>query len=366
MPLFSRGTSFCCAPWSKQSGPSSRRCLNIKNRRVGKVIDQFEALMINAENGKPKASFRTISLADLPDNDVLVRVHYSSLNYKDGLAVSGKARIARRMPMVAGIDLAGEVVESMSPQWKAGDKVILNGGGLSETEWGAYTRFQRVKPDWLIRLPEAFDARQAMAIGTAGYTAALCVDALERSGVLEAGRGRVLVTGAAGGVGSVAISLLASKGHEVTASTGRVSEEAYLRSIGATDVVDRTVLASLGKPLQQECWAAAVDSIGSATLANVLAQTCYGGAVAACGLAGGSDLPASVLPHILRAVTLIGVDSVFAPLGKRQSAWAMLAEHLDPRKLSEITREEPLRRVPELAEDIIAGRIRGRVVIALD
>ncbi|WP_341878577.1 MDR family oxidoreductase (plasmid) [Aminobacter sp. P9b] len=329
------------------------------------MSETFTALMLEDVDGKPRAGFREITKADLPDHDVLVEVAYSSLNYKDGLAVSGKGRIARRLPMVAGIDIAGTVVESRSPAWKAGDRVVANGWGMSETEWGGYTRFQRLKPEWLIRLPEAFSMEQAMAIGTAGYTAALCVDALEKWGTIEPGKGEVLVTGAAGGVGSTAVSLLSSKGYTVVASTGRAETHDYLRSLGATSFLDRTELSAEVKPLQKERWSGAVDSVGSTTLANVLAQTVYGGAVAACGLAGGHNLPGTVMPHILRSVALIGVDSVFAPLPKRQKAWQTLADHLDRSKLSAMTETHKMSELPELANRILAGAVRGRVVIEI-
>jgi acrylyl-CoA reductase (NADPH) len=322
-------------------------------------------MMIEDVDGKPRAGLREISKADLPDNDVLVEVAYSSLNYKDGLAVSGKGRIARRLPMVAGIDLAGTVVESRSPAWKPGDKVIVNGWGLSETEWGAYTRFQRLKPEWLMRLPEAFTMEQAMAIGTAGYTAALCVDALEGWGAIQPGKGEVLVTGAAGGVGSTAVSLLSSKGYNVVASTGRPETHDYLSGLGAASFIDRAELSGDVRPLQKERWSGAVDSVGANTLANVLAQTVYGGAVAACGLAGGPGLPGTVMPHILRAVTLIGVDSVFAPPAKRERAWKTLAEHLDREKLAAMTQVHKMSELPELAARIVAGAVRGRIVIEI-
>ncbi|WP_299363925.1 MDR family oxidoreductase [uncultured Paracoccus sp.] len=327
------------------------------------MSETFRALMIVDQDGKPKAEFRELTREMLPDHEVLVEVAYSTVNYKDGLAVSGKGRIARRLPMVAGIDLAGIVVESRSPDWAPGDKVIVNGWGLSETEWGGYTRFQRLKPEWLTRLPEGFTLEQAMAVGTAGYTAALCVDALEDWGVISADGREVLVTGAAGGVGSTAVSLLAAKGYRVTAATGRPETHDYLSELGATGFVERAALAEKGPALQKERWSGAVDSVGSTTLANVLAQTAYGGAVAACGLAGGMDLPATVAPHILRAVALLGVDSVFAPLAKRNRAWATLAQHLDQAHLARIARTEPLSALPALADDIVAGRIRGRVVI---
>lgn len=327
------------------------------------MTGSFTAMVIDTVDGKPKSGFRQLSMADLPDHDVLVEVAFSTLNYKDGLAISGKGRIARRTPMVGGIDLAGTVVESRSEQWKAGDKVIVNGYGLSETEWGGYSRFQRLKPEWLIALPEAFSLEQAMAIGTAGYTAALCVNALEDWGMISTSELPVLVTGAAGGVGSVAISLLAAKGYNVTASTGRAETHEYLSSLGATNFIERTTLAEKAGPLQKELWSGAVDSVGSTTLANVLAQTVYGGGVAACGLAGGVDLPATVLPHILRSVALLGVDSVMAPHAKRQRAWQTLADTLDHAKLAHMMRVEPMSGLPQLAQEIIDGRIRGRVVI---
>lgn len=329
-------------------------------------MDSFRAMVIDQVDGKPKAGFRNLTLADLPDNEVLVKVEYSTLNYKDGLSVTGRGRIARRFPMVAGADLAGTVVESRSAEWKAGDKVVVNGWGMSETEWGGYSGYQRVKPGWLTRLPDTFTLEQAMAIGTAGYTAALCVLALEDWGTIRKGEGEVLVTGAAGGVGSVAAALLASRGYVVTASTGRPDTHEYLKGLGATQFVDRATLAEKGGPLQKERWTGAVDSVGSTTLANVLAQTVYGGAVAACGLAGGFDLPGTVMPHILRGVTLIGVDSVMAPAAKRDRAWALLAESLDRDKLAAMTTVEPMDRLPELADAIMAGQTRGRVVIRID
>ena len=327
------------------------------------MSDTFRALVIEDADGKPKPGFKDLTLADLPDNDVLVEVAYSTLNYKDGLAVSGKAKIARKMPLIAGIDLAGTVVESKSADWKKGDKVIVNGWGLSETQSGGYTRFQKVKAEWLVKLPDAFTLEQAMAIGTAGYTAALCVDALEDAGVLKSGK-EILVTGAAGGVGSVAVALLAKAGAKVVASSGRPETADYLKSLGAVEVIDRKTLSEKGAPLQKERWGGAVDSVGSATLVNVLSQTVYGGAVAACGLAGGNDMPnATVLPHILRGVALLGVDSVMAPKAKRERAWARLARDLDKAKLAEISRVEPMSKLPELANAILAGQVKGRVVI---
>lgn len=324
------------------------------------MIDPFPALVIEDVDGKQKAAIKQLTLADLPDNDVLVEVAFSSLNYKDGLAVMGK-KIARRLPMIAGIDIAGTVVESRSPDWVAGDRVVVNGWGMSETQQGGYTRYQRVKSEWLVRLPDAFTLEQAAAIGTAGYTAALCVDALVDWGIAK--DMEVLVTGAAGGVGSVATALLSRAGYSVCASTGRPETHDYLASLGATSFIDRAELAEKGGPLQKERWAGGVDTVGSTTLANALAQTVYGGAVAACGLAGGADLPGSVMPHILRGVALLGVDSVMAPLPKRQKAWARLARDLDPTVLAKMTSTEPMTRLPELAAQILAGQTRGRVVI---
>ncbi len=323
--------------------------------------DRFPAFVID-EKG---AALQEIAFAALPDHDVLVEVEYSSLNYKDGLAVSGKSRIARRLPMVAGIDLAGTVVESRSPAWKAGDKVLVNGWGLSETEWGGYSRYQRLKPEWLTRLPAAFSTRQAMGIGTAGYTAALCVDVLEAWGHIRPGAGEVLVTGAAGGVGSVAIALLAAQGYLVTAATGRPETHDYLSGLGATSFVSRDELAAKGGPLQKERWTGGVDSVGSTTLVNALAQTERNGAIACCGLAGGADLPGTVLPHILRSVALLGVDSVMASQARREKAWARLARDLDPAKLDAMLVEVPMADLPKMADDILAGRIRGRALVRI-
>lgn len=327
------------------------------------MVETFRAMVIDTVDGKPAAGFREVSLKDLPDNDVLVEIAYSTLNYKDGLAITGKGRIARRTPLIAGIDISGTVIESRSPEWKPGDKAILNGWGLSETEPGAYGRYQRVKAEWLIPLPDAFSLQQAMAIGTAGYTSALCVDALEKWGAIKAGEGEVLVTGAAGGVGSVAIALLSARGYNVIASTGRPETRPYLEALGATNFIDRAELQQKGGPLQKERWAGGIDSVGSTTLANALAQTARGGAIAACGLAGGADLPATVLPHILRSVALIGVDSVMAPREQRVSAWSRLARDMDKAKLDAMTTVEPMSKLPELAQAIVDGKVRGRVVI---
>ncbi|MBT9383957.1 oxidoreductase [Pseudooceanicola sp. CBS1P-1] len=330
------------------------------------MSETFDAMVItDAGERKTKAEVTALSLADLPDYPVLVEISHSTVNFKDGLAITGKGRIARRLPMIAGIDLAGTVVESASPDWKPGDKVICNGWGLSETEQGAYAKYQRLKPEWLLPLPEAFTPEQAMAIGTAGYTAALCVQALLDWGKISKEGPDVLVTGAAGGVGSVAIALLGSMGYPVTAVTGRPETHEYLSGLGAKSFLDRAEIAEAGKPLQAERWAGAVDVVGSHTLANVLAQTCYGGAVAACGLAGGADLPATVMPHILRGVALLGVDSVMAPMEKRKAAWKLLADHLDPALLSSVYSVHPFAELPQLAADIIGGKIRGRVVVEI-
>ncbi|TNB47286.1 oxidoreductase [Martelella lutilitoris] len=327
------------------------------------MTETFEALLIR-DKDNPKASLTELSLSDLPDLPVLVRVDYSSLNYKDGLSVTGKGRIARRFPMVPGIDIAGTVVESASDAFRPGDRVIANGNGMSETEWGAYSAYQRVRPEWLMPQPEGLSQKQAMAIGTAGYTAALCVNQLLTWGSLSTEEGKVLVTGAAGGVGSYAVALLASLGFSVTASTGRPETHDYLRQLGASDFIDRRELSEAGKPLQAERWTGAVDSVGSTTLANVLAQTVYGGAVTACGLAGGPDLPATVMPHILRSVALIGVDSVMAPKKRREAAWRLLQTQLSSEQIALATEGEvALEDLPQAAEDILAGKVRGRIVV---
>lgn len=327
------------------------------------MSENFPAMVIREVDGKPSAAMSQLSLADLPNHEILVRISASSVNYKDGLAISGKSPIARRLPMVAGIDLAGTVVSSQVSDWKEGDRIIVNGWGMSETEWGGYSHFQRVKPGWLTRLPAGFTPHEAMAIGTAGYTAALCVNALEDWGRIGSHDREVLVTGAAGGVGSVAVSLLAAKGYRVAASTGRTSAHDYLRELGATTVVDRSELGGAVRPLQKERWSGVVDTVGSTTLANALAQTAYGGAVAACGLAGGSDLPGSVFPHILRNVALIGVDSVYAPHALRDQAWATLEKHLNREQLTKITSVYAMDQLPVLADRILSGDIRGRAVV---
>lgn len=325
-------------------------------------MSTFNAIVAEDVDGKTRGRLKSLTLADLPDEDVLVDVAYSTVNFKDGLAVSGKGKICRSLPMVCGIDLAGTVVSSRHPDWTPGDKVIVNGYGLSERHWGGYAQKQRVKAEWLVRLPEAFTLHDAMAIGTAGYTAMLSVLAILDHGV-KPGDGPVLVTGATGGVGSVAVMLLARLGYEVIGSTGKPEGRDFLLKIGARDSIDRAVLNADAKPLESEKWAAVVDSVGSKTLGRALAETRYEGIVAACGLAGGTDLPTTVLPFILRGVTLRGIDSVMAAMPRRLRAWDALARHLDPAMLRAVTRTEPLARVPELADDILAGKIAGRVVI---
>jgi len=323
----------------------------------------FKALLL--EKGETfSASIQSLDEAALPPDDVVVRVAFSSLNYKDGLAITNKGPVVRQWPMVAGIDGAGVVLESSHPQWQAGDAFIHNGWGVGETHWGCLAEKARLKGDWLVRLPAAFNARQAMAIGTAGYTAMLCVLALEDHGV-KPGDGEVLVTGATGGVGSVAVALLGRLGYTVVAATGKAAEADYLQRLGAASVIDRATLAAPGKPFQKERWAGVVDAVGSHTLANALAQTRYGGVVAACGLAQGADLPTTVMPFILRGVTLAGVDSVMAPLAKRQRAWDRLARDLDPALLDTMVEEVPLSGAIDKAHALMDGRVRGRVLVRI-
>jgi acrylyl-CoA reductase (NADPH) len=324
----------------------------------------FKGILITREDSGYQARLQDIDEAVLPEGDVTVRVEWSTLNYKDGLAITGKSPVVRRFPMIPGIDFAGTVSESTNPAWRAGDKVVLNGWGVGETHCGGLAELARVRGEWLVPLPAAFTARQAMAIGTAGYTAMLCVLALERHGVTPAD-GEILVTGANGGVGSVAIALLAKLGYTVVASTGRVAEAEYLKSLGAADVIDRSELSAPGKPIGKERWAGVIDTVGSHTLANACATTKYRGAVAACGLAGGMDFPATVAPFILRGVTLYGIDSVMAPLAVRQEAWQRLGRDLDIARLNEITREIPLSEAIAVAGELLAGKVRGRVVVAV-
>ena len=324
----------------------------------------FRALMLEKDDAGFRASVRMVDEAGLPEGDVLARIEYSTLNYKDGLAITNRSPVVRSWPMVAGIDGAGTVIESTHVRWHPGDRFVHNGWGLGETRWGCLAEQARLKGDWLVRLPDGLTTRQAMAIGTAGYTAMLCVLALERHGV-TAGDGSVLVTGATGGVGSVAVALLAALGHRVVAATGKASEGDYLRQLGAIEVIDRAELAAPGKPLQKERWSAAVDAVGSHTLVNVLAQTRYGGVVAACGLAQGLDLPGTVMPFILRGVTLAGIDSVMAPLPLREQAWNRLARDLDPARLELMVNEIALDEAPAQAAALMSGQLRGRVVVRI-
>lgn len=327
------------------------------------MIDSFKAIVARAgDDGKTRAQLETLSVADLPDAAVLLDVEYSTVNYKDGMAVTGAVPICQSLPMVCGIDLAGTVVESRNEVWSPGDRVLVNGYGLSERHWGGYSQRARVNPDFLLRIPEVFSSEQAMAIGTAGYTAMLAVNAIRDYGV-KPERGPVLVTGAAGGVGSFAVLLLSALGYEVAASTGRPETDEYLRGLGAQSIVARADLARSAKPLEKEVWAAVVDSVGSTTLATALAQLRYDGIIAACGLAAGADLPATVMPFLLRNVCLQGIDSVMAPMAVRERAWKDLAALLDPAKIEPVYSVEPLTQVPELCAAILAGRIRGRVVI---
>lgn len=321
----------------------------------------YQALVLD-KSPEFSAVVREVDDGFLPEGDVTIEVHASTLNYKDALAITNKSPVVRSWPMVAGIDGAGTVVESTSPRWKPGDDVVLNGFGVGETHKGCLAGKARLRGDWLVRRPAAFSALQAMAIGTAGYTAMLCVLALERHG-LRAGDGEVLVTGATGGVGSIAVALLAALGHRVTAATGKSAEGDYLRGLGAGSVIDRAELAAPGKPLQKERWAGVVDAVGSHTLANACAQTRYGGAVAACGLAQGLDLPASVAPFILRGISLLGIDSVMAPMARREEAWARLARDLDPRKLASATTVIGLQQAIGHAQQLMAGQVRGRLVV---
>jgi len=322
----------------------------------------FKGILINKDDAGYRAAVQDIDETLLPEGDVTVKVDWSTLNYKDGLAITGKSPVVRRFPMVPGIDFAGSVTASSHAGWQVGDQVILNGWGVGETHWGGLAQMARVRGDWLVALPKAFSARQAMGIGTAGYTAMLCVLALERHGIRPAD-GDILVTGANGGVGSVAIALLAKLGYRVVASTGRAAEEAHLKELGAAAIIDRNELSVPGKPLGKERWAGVVDAVGSHTLANACATTNYRGAVAACGLAQGMDFPASVAPFILRGVTLYGIDSVMAPLPVRQQAWERLARDLDIARLDAITREIALGEAIAVGAELLEGKVRGRVVV---
>ena len=322
----------------------------------------YQALQILKDDAGYRCTLQSLDDSALPEGDVTVQVDYSTINYKDGLAITGKSPVVRKFPLTPGIDLAGTVTDSQHPLFKAGDKVVLNGWGVGESHSGGLAQKARLKGDWLVKLPDAFTPRQAMAIGTAGYTAMLCVMALQKHGVTP-DKGDILVTGAGGGVGSVAIALLAKLGYRVVASTGRMQEADYLRQLGAADVMDRAELSAPGKPLAKERWAGVVDTVGSHTLANACASTKYGGVVTACGLAQGMDFPSSVAPFILRGVTLAGIDSVMAPRAVREAAWARLAQDLDTAQLERMTREVGLADAIGLGAEILAGQVRGRVVV---
>ncbi len=324
----------------------------------------FDAVLIEKTDDGQTVSMAEVSPDQLPEGDVLVEVAFSTLNYKDALAITGASPVVRSFPMVPGIDFSGVVAESTHPDYQAGDRVVLNGWGVGEKHWGGLAKKARVKGDWLVPLPDGISLKQAMAIGTAGYTAMLCVLALEKQGITP-DRGEIVVTGAAGGVGSVATTLLAARGYEVAAVTGRPSEADYLRDLGASTIVDRAELAEKGRPLAKERWAGGIDVAGSTVLANVLASTKYRGAVAACGLAAGMDLPASVAPFILRGVTLVGIDSVMCPKPERMAAWQRLASDLDLAKLDTLTTELPLADVIATAPKFLEGQVRGRIVVPL-
>jgi len=328
--------------------------------------EQFQALMLREDGKATKAQIETLTLADLPDNDTLVEVEYSTLNYKDALALTGKGKIVRTWPMVPGIDFAGTVVESRNPAYTPGTKVVLTGWSVGEKYWGGYSRFQRVKSEWLVPLPKGLTTRQAMMVGTGGFTGMLCVLALERAGV-KPSSGPVLVTGAAGGVGSVAVAVLSRLGYNVTALTGDPSKEAYVKELGASSVANGPEWAEAARALETQKWAGAVDTVGTKVLARVLAEMDYNGVVAACGLAGGADLPTTVMPFILRAVKLIGVDSVMLPSAERIPAWERLVKDLPSEVLEKITsRTVPLSEALQAAEDMLAGKLQGRVLISVN
>ena len=322
----------------------------------------FNALIARQSDTGQAVSLEALELTDLPDNDILIRVDYSTVNYKDGLALTGTRPIIRSYPLVPGIDLAGVIESSRDDRWQVGDRVVVNGWGLGEGHWGGLAQYAQVKSDWLVKLPETITTREAMSIGTAGYTAALCVNALLKHGTTPAD-GEILVTGATGGVGSVAVALLAAQGFKVVASTGKINEDAYLKALGASECVDRESLNVAGNPLQRERWAGVVDALGGQTLANACAQTCYGGAVAACGLAESAALPATVMPFILRGVTLYGIDSVMAPVTAREQAWQRLATDLDKTRLESMINEISLAEAMNIGGDVLAGKIRGRLLV---
>lgn len=325
-------------------------------------MTSFNALIINKNDDGQTAAVESIGDDQLPEGDVLVRVDYSTINYKDGLALTGASPVVRQFPMVPGIDLAGVVEESSSGQFAAGDKVVLNGWGVGEGHWGGLAQKARLKAEWLLAVPAPLDTRQAMMIGTAGYTASLCVDALVDHGV-KPDDGEILVTGASGGVGSIAIMLLNAAGYKVVASTGKTSEENYLKALGAAEIIDRNTLSEAGKPMQRERWAGVVDAVGGNTLANACAQTRYRGVVTACGLAESMNFPASVAPFILRGVTLCGIDSVMAPMEPRKKAWARLASDLDRALLETVAQEISLSDAANVGGDVLAGKIKGRLLV---
>ena len=325
-------------------------------------MDRFKALLASKGDKGPNIEWTELGATDLMDGDVTVRVTHTTLNYKDALALTGKGPIIRKWPLIPGIDFAGWIETSTHADFKAGDDVILNGWGVGEGHHGGYAQYARVKGDWLVKRPQAFSRAQTMAIGTAGYTAMLCILALEAHDVTPA-KGPVLVTGASGGVGSIAVAVLAKLGHHVIAATGRPEEEAFLKSLGAAEIINRAELSNPAKPLAKERWAGAIDVAGSHTLANAISMTRYGGCVASTGLAQGMDFPGSVAPFILRGITLAGVDSVMCPKPKREMAWARLARDLDPKTLDKLTVTRPLEDVQQIASDLMAGRVRGRVVL---
>lgn len=323
----------------------------------------IKALVLNKEP-EFSATIENIDEATLPQTDIAVEVQYSTINFKDGLAITNKGPVVRQWPMIPGIDGSGRILQSSHPQWQVGDLVIHNGWGVGETHWGCLAQRAHLKSEWLVKLPAAFTTRQAMAIGTAGYTAMLCVMAIEQGGA-KLGQGEVVVTGATGGVGSIAIALLSRLGFNVVAVTGKLAQESYLKSLGASRVIDRQEFMAAGKPLQKERWAAAIDTAGSHTLANLCAQMQYGAPIAACGLAQGADLALTVMPFILRGVQLLGIDSVMAPIQKRQAAWDRLARDLDISKLESMIQEIRLEQVPQYAAELMAGQVTGRIVVKI-
>lgn len=325
-------------------------------------MESFKAVIARENDGKSAGRVEDLTLSDLPENNATVRVHYSNINYKDALAVTGRGKICRRFPMVCGIDLAGEIIDCDDPDYPPGTPVLINGFGLSEDHWGGYSQIQRVKSEWLVKIPDRFSYQHVMAVGTAGYTAMLSVLALQDAG-LKPEDGKILVSGATGGVGSVATMLLSKLGYAVTGVSGKRDADAYLKSLGAVETIARAEMDRRPRPLESEAWAGAIDSVGSATLATILSQVKYDGVVAACGLAGGVDVPTTVMPFILRGVTLRGIDSVMAPQARRQRAWQALSELLDIDKLMDVCQTVTLREISDIAEDMLLGRIKGRIIV---